>query len=265
MKITISLVSLLFVVSTMATDLKRQISRAEDEDDVRLIFAFELVRHGARAPIEEREIDKFSVAAGMLTPSGMRQRFLLGQWNRHRYTQTYKLLSEEYDPNQIYIQSTNVNRTMQSGYSELMGLYPPGSGDQLTQAQIKALSDVSAPPFKIRSANQINEQLNADALPGRPVAVPISVYNNNNIQDDVSTDGCPYINMVEKSRIDDDATYADYTQMVEDTREPLQSMYDLTDEYIDQLNYHFYERLTDTAVALEFEGQIKHEAYFTDE
>ena len=76
------------------------------------MFAFEVVRHGARAPIEDRDIDKFSVAEGMLTPEGMRQRYLLGRYSKERYTKTYDLLSEEYDPREIYVQSTNVNRTM---------------------------------------------------------------------------------------------------------------------------------------------------------
>ena len=90
------------------------------------------MRHGARAPIEDRDIDEFTVGEGLLTPEGMRQRYLLGRYIKNRYTETFKLLSEEYDPKEIYMQSTNVNRTIQSGYSELMGLYPPGRADRLT-------------------------------------------------------------------------------------------------------------------------------------
>ena len=125
-RLGVCILSLAFV--TMATDLKK----SAVWNDEKLVFAFELVRHGARAPIEDRDIDKFTVGEGMLTPEGMRQRYLLGRYSRKRYTETYKLISDEYDPSQVYIQSTNVNRTMQSGYSELMGLYPPGAGDQLT-------------------------------------------------------------------------------------------------------------------------------------
>ena len=63
----------------------------------------------------------------MLTPQGMRQRYLLGKYNRERYVEEYELLDggsfgiEE----QVYLQSTLVNRTMQSIYSEFMGMYPP--------------------------------------------------------------------------------------------------------------------------------------------
>ena len=101
---------------------------APSNPDEQLVFAFELVRHGARAPVGSDGTDRFSVQAGMLTAQGMRQRYLLGRHSRERYTQQYQLLSEEYDPREVYMQSTNVNRTMQSGYSELMGLYPPGQG-----------------------------------------------------------------------------------------------------------------------------------------
>jgi len=87
---------------------------------------FELVRHGARAPLDDSVKDFFKVTTGQLTAEGMRQRYLLGQSNRKRYTEEYEFLTPDYVPSEIYMQSTDVNRTMQSGYSELMGLYPPG-------------------------------------------------------------------------------------------------------------------------------------------
>ena len=65
---------------------------------------------------------------------------MLGRYNRERYIDHFKLLPDEYDPEQFYVQSTNVNRTMQSGYSELMGLYPPGKGSSLTEQQQNAVS-----------------------------------------------------------------------------------------------------------------------------
>ena len=94
----------------------------------------------------------------MLTAEGMRQQYLLGRYNRKRYTETFKLLSEEYEPSEIYIQSTNVNRTMQSGYSELMGLYPPSRPVPMTAAQMKAVSSegVSQPPFGIKDLDRVN-------------------------------------------------------------------------------------------------------------
>lgn len=86
---------------------------------------FELVRHGARAPEIADDKDKFSIFPGMLTQEGMRQRYLLGKFNRERYINQYKLLDENYNPDQLHIVSTDVFRTIQSSYSELLGLYPP--------------------------------------------------------------------------------------------------------------------------------------------
>ena len=42
------------------------------DPDHQMAFAFELVRHGARAPIEDRNLDLFPVGEGLLTPEGMR-------------------------------------------------------------------------------------------------------------------------------------------------------------------------------------------------
>ena len=140
------------------TDHHHHVPHIENqESDEQLSFVFELVRHGARAPIENRDLDKFTVGEGILTPEGMRERYLLGRYNRHRYVDQYAFISDEFMPGEVYMQSTNVNRTMQSGYSELMGLYPPGEGKKLTDLQLDALSDFSAPPFGVRNSAELNK------------------------------------------------------------------------------------------------------------
>ena len=53
--------------------------------DDKLGFVFELVRHGARAPLIDEPAGYFHVGSGLLTESGMRERFLLGTWNYNRY------------------------------------------------------------------------------------------------------------------------------------------------------------------------------------
>ena len=45
-----------------------------------LIYSFELVRHGARAPMIGPGFP--NTPKGQLTPMGMRQRYLLGKYNR---------------------------------------------------------------------------------------------------------------------------------------------------------------------------------------
>lgn len=48
---------------------------------------------------------------------------MYGRYNRKRYIP--QLLDDVYNPAQVYVQSTPVLRTLQSGYSQLIGLYPP--------------------------------------------------------------------------------------------------------------------------------------------
>ena len=84
-------------------------SFAEDK----IAFVYELVRHGARAPVmENTDPGKFDVPGSMLTRSGMRQRWLVGRYNRKRYIERQGLLDSEYNPNQMWVQSTPVLRTL---------------------------------------------------------------------------------------------------------------------------------------------------------
>lgn len=57
----------------------------------------------------------------------MRQRYLLGRYAREKYTETYDLFNGTFTEGQVYVQSTDVNRTITSGYSELLGVYPPAA------------------------------------------------------------------------------------------------------------------------------------------
>lgn len=62
-----------------------------DLEQTNIEFIYEINRHGARAPITpipNHDLSKeFGVEYGMLTPQGMRQRYLLGKYNHKRYTE----------------------------------------------------------------------------------------------------------------------------------------------------------------------------------
>jgi hypothetical protein len=71
-----------------------------NDDDDKLAFVFEINRHGARAPLSKSmDPSHFKVGIGQLTASGMRQRMLLGKFNRQRYIDHYQLLDSGYNPN----------------------------------------------------------------------------------------------------------------------------------------------------------------------
>jgi hypothetical protein len=55
----------------------------------------------------------------------MRQRYLLGKANMQRYSEKYQLLDPNGTADQVGILSTDYIRTIQSGYSEMMGMFPP--------------------------------------------------------------------------------------------------------------------------------------------
>ena len=116
-----------------------------------MAFSFELVRHGARAPIEDRNLDQFPVSEGMLTPEGMRQRYLLGRRNRERYVTEWALINATMVPDEVLMISTDVNRTIQSGYSEFMGLYPPNIESGAPSLKANMTDTVDDTVFKVRN------------------------------------------------------------------------------------------------------------------
>ena len=77
----------------------------------KIAFAYEMIRHGARSPGGPDPL-YFKVAPGMLTNSGMRQRYLQGRFNRQKYVEQYGLLDSTYNPSQIFVQSTGYLRTL---------------------------------------------------------------------------------------------------------------------------------------------------------
>ena len=73
-KIALGLVSAAIVVGTLI---------GYHQQSENLVYILELARHGARTPLVDGYM--FSSPAEMLTPSGMRQRYLMGRYNQEVY------------------------------------------------------------------------------------------------------------------------------------------------------------------------------------
>uniref|UniRef100_A0A8D8F7M6 acid phosphatase n=1 Tax=Culex pipiens TaxID=7175 RepID=A0A8D8F7M6_CULPI len=105
--------------------------QVQSED--KLIFAHVLYRHGDRTPIDPYPNDPWKDPAhwtagwGQLTNDGKHRHLELGRWLRKRYG---SLLGATYTNNEIYVRSTDVDRTLMSAESNLAGLYPPVGPDQ---------------------------------------------------------------------------------------------------------------------------------------
>ncbi|VDM07194.1 unnamed protein product [Wuchereria bancrofti] len=110
--------SLILIATTVTTD--------------ELIFIQIVWRHGDRAPIFTYPTDTHQEEAwpygwGELTQLGMMQQFALGRLIRQRYIEEdYNFLSQNYKPKELYIRSTDVNRTLISAMANLAGMYPTG-------------------------------------------------------------------------------------------------------------------------------------------
>ncbi|XP_054267345.1 lysosomal acid phosphatase-like [Macrosteles quadrilineatus] len=108
----------------------------DDGGDV--IFANVLFRHGDRNIITDypndpnKNMSYWPEGLGQLTNLGKRQEFALGQWLRQRYD---RLLTDFYDPNLVYVRSTDVDRALMSAKCVLAGIFPP-KGQQVWNDQL---------------------------------------------------------------------------------------------------------------------------------
>ncbi|KAJ6654427.1 hypothetical protein lerEdw1_007020 [Lerista edwardsae] len=98
-----------------------------------LRFVTLVYRHGDRSPLGTYPTDPHKAAAWpqgfqQLTGVGILQQKALGRFLREKYD---GFLSASYKPQEIYIRSTDYDRTIMSAQANLMGLYPnsePGIG-----------------------------------------------------------------------------------------------------------------------------------------
>jgi hypothetical protein len=143
-------------------------------------------RHGARAPFlgVKNGVDAYKeywTQIEELSDVGKRMLYLLGVKARKRYVDEYGLLNEKYDPHEIYIRSTDVNRTIESIESFLQGFYPAGTGPTINDS-IAFNKSVVYPPNKkyVEKFDEIIEIYNLtennSALPYTMSLQPIHLF-----------------------------------------------------------------------------------------
>lgn len=139
-----------------------------------LVAVIELCRHGARTPTHFiKPWDNYTIwpeGPGQLIPEGMRQHYLIGTELRNRYMFQTQLLLQTYFQPEIYVFSSDYNRTLMSAESQIQGLYPEGSGPLLRSKQMET---VATPPIDISDLSALNESLGMSALPNMTQLIPI--------------------------------------------------------------------------------------------
>jgi hypothetical protein len=97
----------------------------------KLIFVQEVFRHGHRYPLTGSTIDNSTFvteirSAGELTNLGKSMHYILGQnlyktyWNQLFGSTPYM---NNYNQSKFYVKSTDVNRTIESAQSQLLGIF----------------------------------------------------------------------------------------------------------------------------------------------
>lgn len=157
------------------------------------------------------------------------------------------------------MRSTDVERTMQSGYSELMGLYHPGNGSESTKlsaAQTAQMqySGIGLPPFNLRNAGKVNTKLGNNALPDSYVGVPIYTDSNPTMFDDLDLTGCDYVNAVDGYRFPANSTYYPVDWLYTDQRAPLGICFNLTSEEEWEMDFMALYGYGDDITSRLFEG-----------
>ncbi|XP_029942979.1 lysosomal acid phosphatase-like [Salarias fasciatus] len=120
----------------------------------KLVFVTVLFRHGDRSPIQAYPTDPYQESSwpqgfGQLSQEGMRQQFELGQFLRTRYKD---FLNESYDRHEVWVRSSDYDRTLMSAQANLAGLYPP-SGHQVFNP------DLNWQPIPVHTVPQDQDRL----------------------------------------------------------------------------------------------------------
>ncbi|XP_047472576.1 prostatic acid phosphatase-like isoform X1 [Penaeus chinensis] len=97
----------------------------EDTESLELVQM--MYRHGDRAPITLYPNDPYNATIwpnglGQLTKRGKAMQYALGRWLRNRYK---NFISEKWIPEEVYVRSTDVDRTLMSAACNLAALYYP--------------------------------------------------------------------------------------------------------------------------------------------
>ena len=215
--IYIILLSFLFSQS-ISKNLQHQYKNEEDK----LLFVWEHFRHGARGPYIAVDpvtnldfIGEKWDGVGELTPLGMRMLYLLGISNKKKYS---NFLSKTYNPNELYIISTNVNRTIISVNSFLKGFYDNNTSVNLTRKQIDR-STILNYNYSEKINSKVSE-LGNNAIARGENMIPVHIFDKSKLEFGLyDLSNCPGIEIYKKKNQNSEKVINIYEELIRNTND----------------------------------------------
>ena len=210
--------------------LNKSLLKEESESNEKLLFVWEHFRHGARGSYKSFDyinwkdiLDEKWKGTGELTPIGMRMHYLLGVATRKKYQ---NFLSLNFEPNEIYIISTNINRTLISAYSNLQGIFYKSSKDlNINEKKIKK-DFILNQNYSKQLKNEIN---NLNSIEKTFNAFPVHIYNQKDLKFQLyRTEVCPGI-----------STYLQKIKKTEGIQNIYNNILTITNEYFGKYIFKF--------------------------
>jgi len=146
---------------------------------------------------------------------------------------------------------------MQSGYCELMGLYPAGVAQerQMTTGEQQSMTKGRGlPKMNVRDATSVNADLGVNPLPNGFVSLPIFTFIEKTVQDDVGYSGCNYCYETITTRRRNNASFIDYWWVADFVRDPLADALGIPYTEMDAQDFEGVYDYSDVYVCKTFEG-----------
>jgi len=130
-----------------------------------------MFRHGGRAPLNSMYDSTWGDMYGQLTSVGMRMEYMLGA----SILQDYSDFLVPYKPEEVYVRSTDVDRTINSANSVMYGIY--GQYGQATTSIDRSILTLTYPAYKFSDAliKLVETDTGDYALPNGYQPIPVHV------------------------------------------------------------------------------------------